>query len=99
MGPWSGKTARWWCSGRWWRGIALRSHGDVGPLLQRGQLVWQVLPDWRQEANIWAVYPTRLERSGPKVRGSGAGNFAAEAISPPGLAIAARAFAAQGGAA
>ena len=48
------------------RGIALRSLWDVGPLLQRGQLV-QVLPDWQQEANIWAVYPTRLERSA-KVR-------------------------------
>ena len=27
----------------------------------------QVLPKWRQEANIWAVYPTRPERSA-KVR-------------------------------
>ena len=48
------------------RGIALRSMWDVAPLLQSGQLV-QVLPEWRQEANIWAVYPTRLERSA-KVR-------------------------------
>lgn len=38
----------------------------MAPLLQSGQLV-QVLPEWRQEANIWAVYPTRLERSA-KVR-------------------------------
>jgi len=26
-----------------------------------------VLPQWQQEANVWAVYPTRLERSA-KVR-------------------------------
>ena len=47
-------------------GIVLRSLWDVAPLLHAGQLV-QVLPEWRQEANIWAVYPTRLERSA-KVR-------------------------------
>ena len=40
--------------------------GSRAPLLHAGQLV-QVLPEWRQEANIWAVYPTRLERSA-KVR-------------------------------
>ena len=38
------------------RGIALRSMWDVAPFVQSGQLV-QVLPEWRQEANIWAVYP------------------------------------------
>jgi len=48
------------------RGIVLRSLWDVAPLLRAGQLL-QVLPEWRQEANIWAVYPTRLERSA-KVR-------------------------------
>lgn len=47
-------------------GIVLRSLWDVATLLHAGQLV-QVLPEWRQEANIWAVYPTRLERSA-KVR-------------------------------
>lgn len=47
-------------------GIVLRSLWDVAPLLRVGQLV-QVLPKWRQEANIWAVYPTRPERSA-KVR-------------------------------
>ena len=48
------------------RGIVLRSLWDVGAQLQAGRLV-QVLPQWRQEANVWAVYPTRLERSA-KVR-------------------------------
>ena len=48
------------------RGIVLRSFWDVGAHLQAGRLV-QLLPEWRQEANIWAVYPTRLDRSA-KVR-------------------------------
>ena len=48
------------------RGIVLRSLWDVGAHLKAGRLV-QLLPDWRQEANIWAVYPTRLDRSA-KVR-------------------------------
>lgn len=48
------------------RGIALRSIWDIGPLLAVGRLV-QVLPDYRQEANIWAVYPSRLSNSN-KVR-------------------------------
>ena len=48
------------------RGIVLRSLWDVGAHLQAGRLV-QVLPQWQQEANVWAVYPTRLERSA-KVR-------------------------------
>lgn len=47
-------------------GIVLRSVWDVAALLRAGQLV-QVLPEWRQEANVWAVYPTRLDRSA-KVR-------------------------------
>lgn len=47
-------------------GIILRSMWDVGPLLRAGELV-QLLPDWTQEANIWAVYPNRLETSA-KVR-------------------------------
>lgn len=47
-------------------GIVLRSLWDVAPLLRSGQLQ-AVLPGWRQDANIWAVYPTRLERSA-KVR-------------------------------
>ncbi len=48
------------------RGIVLRSLWDVGAELRSGRLV-RLLADWRQEANIWAVYPTRLERSA-KVR-------------------------------
>jgi LysR family transcriptional activator of dmlA len=48
------------------RGIALRSLWDVGPLLQSGKLV-QVLPQYTQEANVWAVFPARLETSA-KVR-------------------------------
>ncbi|MEG3000454.1 MAG: LysR substrate-binding domain-containing protein [Comamonas sp.] len=47
-------------------GIVLRSLWDVAADLQSGSLV-QLLPEWRQEANVWAVYPTRLERSA-KVR-------------------------------
>jgi len=47
-------------------GIVLRSLWDVAADLAAGRLV-QVLPEWQQEANIWAVYPTRLERSA-KVR-------------------------------
>lgn len=48
------------------RGIILRSQWDVGPLLREGRLV-VVLPEWRQQANIWAVYPSRLTNSA-KVR-------------------------------
>ncbi|MCY1383286.1 HTH-type transcriptional regulator DmlR [compost metagenome] len=44
------------------RGIILRSAWDVGPLIAQGKLV-QVLPAYRQEANIWAVYPSRLNAS------------------------------------
>lgn len=44
------------------RGIVLRSLWDVAPLLASGALV-QVLPDVVQEANVWAVYPTRLSGS------------------------------------
>lgn len=48
------------------RGVVLRSRWDVDPHLRAGRLE-RLLPAWRQEANIWAVYPTRLERSA-KVR-------------------------------
>lgn len=44
------------------RGIVLRSLWDVAPLLASGALV-QVLPDQTQEANVWAVYPSRLSSS------------------------------------
>jgi LysR family transcriptional activator of dmlA len=43
-------------------GIVLRSLWDAEPFLESGELV-QVLPNYTQEANIWAVYPTRLSHS------------------------------------
>lgn len=48
------------------RGVILRSRWDVAPLLASGALQ-QVLPEHRQEANVWAVYPVRLDSSA-KVR-------------------------------
>lgn len=45
------------------RGVLLRSLWDVKPLLEQGRLV-QVLADYTQSANVWAVYPTRLAYSG-----------------------------------
>lgn len=45
------------------RGVLLRSMWDVKPLLEQGRLV-QVLHDYTQSANVWAVYPTRLANSG-----------------------------------
>ncbi|CAI8965656.1 DNA-binding transcriptional regulator DmlR [Pseudomonas sp. IT-232MI5] len=45
------------------RGVLLRSLWDVKPLLEQGRLV-QVLDDYSQSANVWAVYPTRLAHSG-----------------------------------
>lgn len=43
-------------------GIALRSEWDVAPYLATGELV-AVLPQWYQEANIWAVYTQRAAES------------------------------------
>jgi LysR family transcriptional regulator, transcriptional activator for dmlA len=54
---------RWALDGH---GIMLRSRWDVAGSLATGQLV-RVLEDYSQEADVWAVYPTRLSRS-PKVR-------------------------------
>jgi len=48
------------------RGIVLRSLWDAGPLVRAGRLV-QILPEYTQEANVWAVYPARLSMSA-KVR-------------------------------
>ena len=48
------------------KGIVLRSQWDIGSHLRDGSLV-QILPEWRQTANIWAVYPSRLTNSA-KVR-------------------------------
>ena len=45
------------------RGVLLRSLWDVKPLQEQGLLV-QVLEDYGQSANVWAVYPTRLANSG-----------------------------------
>jgi LysR family transcriptional activator of dmlA len=54
---------RWAAEGA---GIVLRSRWDAQPYLDAGRLV-QVLPDYTQEANVWAVYPQRLAGSG-KIR-------------------------------
>ncbi len=54
---------RWAVEGR---GIALRSIWDARPHIERGELV-RLLPAWRQDANVWAVYPMRLTGSA-KVR-------------------------------
>ena len=43
-------------------GIILRSIWDVGHHVAEGSLV-EILPGWVQEANIWAVYPARLDNS------------------------------------
>jgi LysR family transcriptional activator of dmlA len=50
---------RWAAEGA---GIVLRSRWDAQPYLDAGLLV-QVLPDYTQEANVWAVYPQRLAGS------------------------------------
>lgn len=52
-------VVRWAVDGR---GIVLRSLWDVGPQLATGELE-QILPECHQEANIWAVYPSRLTTS------------------------------------
>ena len=43
-------------------GIILRSVWDVGPALERGELV-RVLPGYEQPADVWAIYPSRLSSS------------------------------------
>ena len=40
-------------------GIILRSIWDVGASLADGRLI-RVLPEYSQEADVWAIYPTRL---------------------------------------
>lgn len=40
-------------------GIILRSIWDVGPSLADGRLI-RVLPEYSQEADVWAIYPNRL---------------------------------------
>lgn len=48
---------RWAIDGH---GIILRSIWDVGPSLADGSLV-RVLPDYHQQADVWAIFPTRLD--------------------------------------
>ena len=47
-------------------GIILRSAWDVAPSIRKGWLV-RILPEYQQEAHVWAVYPARLSSSA-KVR-------------------------------
>lgn len=44
------------------QGIMLRSMWDITTELKKGILV-RVLPEYRQDADIWAIYPTRLNNS------------------------------------
>lgn len=50
---------RWALDGH---GVILRSIWDVGPSIERGALV-HLLPEYAQEAHVWAVYPSRLSNS------------------------------------
>lgn len=59
-----GEVAHQWCLDG--RGILLRSWWDVHDCLSSGKLV-QVLESYQQDADIWAVYTSRLEGSA-KVR-------------------------------
>nr|WP_290447314.1 MULTISPECIES: LysR substrate-binding domain-containing protein [unclassified Pseudomonas] len=59
-----GEIARQWCLDG--RGILLRSMWDVQADLEAGRLL-QVLPGYRQDADIWAVYTSPLINSA-KVR-------------------------------
>lgn len=59
-----GEIAVQWALGG--HGIVLRSVWEVQALLDSGALV-QLLPGWRQEANVWAVMSSRLSGSA-KVR-------------------------------
>ena len=54
-----GDVIRHWCL--LGHGIMLRSQWDVADALAAGQLV-RVLDAYSQEAQVWAVYPTRLSR-------------------------------------
>ncbi len=58
------KFVHQWCLDG--RGIALRSRWDVSENIASGHLV-QVLPEYYQPANVWAVYVSRLATSA-KVR-------------------------------
>ncbi|MBP6862373.1 MAG: LysR family transcriptional regulator [Neisseriaceae bacterium] len=56
----NGEMVRLWALAG--HGIMLRSVWDIGPEIDQGTLV-QVLPDYWQDADIWAVYPSRLNAS------------------------------------
>ncbi|WP_432470464.1 LysR family transcriptional regulator [Amphritea sp. HPY] len=56
----NGDVARQWCLNG--HGILLRSVWNVEELLHKGVLM-HVLPEYRQRADIYAVYPSRLETS------------------------------------
>lgn len=53
----------WALSGQ---GIMLRSLWDIKAELEKGILI-RVLPEYHQDADIWAIYPTRLSNS-PKLK-------------------------------
>lgn len=55
-----GSIVRFWALDG--HGIMLRSIWDVSDELLSGKLV-HILPDYWQEADIWAVYPSRLSSS------------------------------------
>ncbi|HEX4917021.1 MAG TPA: LysR family transcriptional regulator [Limnobacter sp.] len=56
----NGESVRQWMADG--HGIGLRSAWDVAPLLQSKKLK-QVLPAYYQQANVYAVYPSRLASS------------------------------------
>ncbi|TFZ33015.1 LysR family transcriptional regulator, partial [Pseudomonas syringae] len=64
LAPDHGDIARQWCLDG--RGVLLRSLWDVRTDLAEGRLV-QVLPDYRQDAAIWAAHTSPL-MSSAKVR-------------------------------
>lgn len=56
----SGEVVLQWGLDGW--GILLRSYWRVKEMLADGRLV-RILPEWEQEAHVWASYPVRLANS------------------------------------
>ena len=56
----SGEVVLQWGLDGW--GILLRSYWRVKDMLADGRLI-RILPEWKQEAHIWASYPIRLVNS------------------------------------
>ncbi|WP_428033394.1 LysR substrate-binding domain-containing protein [Amphritea sp.] len=56
----NGSVAKQWCLDG--RGIMLRSVWNIREELNRGHLI-RILPDYSQQADIHAIYPSRLETS------------------------------------